>query len=110
MGRISLDFLRRKSHDDNDTNNSNKNNNEEIMPGYLRAMHDFPTKDSKNDIGLLISHKKDRLSMDEAREKVPVQKETEEEKQTTRAPVQPPRKSVELERQDSANVRKVQVL
>tara|TARA_B100001769_G_scaffold153728_1_gene120549 strand:+ start:702 stop:944 length:243 start_codon:yes stop_codon:yes gene_type:complete len=80
------------------------------MPGYLRAMHDFPTKDSKNDIGLLISHKKDRLSMDEAREKVPVQKKTEEEKQMTRAPVQPPRKSVELERQDSANVRKVQVL
>lgn len=110
MGRISLDFLRRKSHDDNDTNNSNKNNNEEIMPGYLRAMHDFPTKDSKNDIGLLISHKKDRLSMDEAREKVPVQKRTEEEKQTTQPPVQPPRKSVELERQDSANVRKVQVL
>ena len=81
------------------------------MPGYLRAMHDFPTKDSKNDIGLLISHKKDRLSMDEAREKVPVQKKTEEEKQTTKTnPVQPPRKSVELERQDSANVRKVQVL
>ena len=104
MGRISLDFLRRKSHDDND-DNAFKN-----MPGYLRAMHDFPTKDSKNDIGLLISHKKDRLSMDEAREKVPVQKKTEEEKQTTRAPVQPPRKSVELERQDSANVRKVQVL
>jgi len=103
MGRISLDFLRRKSHDDNDDNSKN-------MPGYLRAMHDFPTKDSKNDIGLLISHKKDRLSMDEAREKVPVQKKTEEEKQTTRAPVQPPRKSVELERQDSANVRKVQVL
>ena len=73
-------------------------------------MHDFPTKDSKNDIGLLISHKKDRLSMDEAREKVPVQKKTEEEKQTTRAPAQPPRKSAELERQDSANVRKVQVL
>ena len=106
MGRISLDFLRRKSHDDNDDNNSSKT----VMPGYLRAMHDFPTKDSKNDIGLLISHKKDRLSMDEAREKVPVQKKTEEEKQTTRAPVQPPRKSVELERQDSANVRKVQVL
>ena len=104
MGRISLDFLRRKSHDDND-DNAFKN-----MPGYLRAMHDFPTKDSKNDIGLLISHKKDRLSMDEAREKVPVQKKTEEEKQMTRAPVQPPRKSVELERQDSANVRKVQVL
>jgi|TARA_B110000003_G_scaffold195544_1_gene194254 hypothetical protein len=104
MGRISLDFLRRKSHDDND-DNAFKN-----MPGYLRAMHDFPTKDSKNDIGLLIAHKKDRLSMDEAREKVPVQKKTEEEKQTTRAPVQPPRKSVELERQDSANVRKVQVL
>ena len=107
MGRISLDFLRRKSHDDNDDNNSSKT----VMPGYLRAMHDFPTKDSKNDIGLLISHKKDRLSMDEAREKVPVQKKTEEEKQTTRTnPVQPPRKSVELERQDSANVRKVQVL
>jgi len=106
MGRISLDFLRRKSHDDND----DKNNSSKDMPGYLRAMHDFPTKDSKNDIGLLISHKKDRLSMDEAREKVPVQKKTEEEKQTTRAPVQPPRKSVELERQDSANVRKVQVL
>tara|TARA_B100001778_G_C18390994_1_gene539751 strand:- start:115 stop:435 length:321 start_codon:yes stop_codon:yes gene_type:complete len=106
MGRISLDFLRRKSHDDNDDNNSSKT----VMPGYLRAMHDFPTKDSKNDIGLLISHKKDRLSMDEAREKVPVQKKTEEEKQMTRAPVQPPRKSVELERQDSANVRKVQVL
>jgi hypothetical protein len=48
--------------------------------------------------------------MDEAREKVPVQKKTEEEKQTTKTPVQPPRKSVELERQDSANVRKVQVL
>jgi len=80
------------------------------MPGYLRAMHDFPTKDSKNDIGLLISHKKDRLSMDEAREKVPVQKKTEEEKATTQPPVQPPRKSAELERQDSANVRKVQVL
>ena len=106
MGRISLDFLRRKSHDDNDDNNSSKT----VMPGYLRAMHDFPTKDSKNDIGLLISHKKDRLSMDEAREKVPVQKKTEEEKQTTRAPAQPPRKSAELERQDSANVRKVQVL
>ena len=106
MGRISLDFLRRKSHDDND----DKNNSEKNMPGYLRAMHDFPTKDSKNDIGLLISHKKDRLSMDEAREKVPVQKKTEEEKQTTKTPVQPPRKSVELERQDSANVRKVQVL
>ena len=106
MGRISLDFLRRKSHDDNDDKNNSKKN----MPGYLRAMHDFPTKDSKNDIGLLISHKKDRLSMDEAREKVPVQKKAEEEKQTTRAPVQPPRKSVELERQDSANVRKVQVL
>ena len=104
MGRISLDFLRRKSHDDND-DNAFKN-----MPGYLRAMHDFPTKDSKNDIGLLISHKKDRLSMDEAREKVPVQKKTEEEKQTTQPPVQPPRKSAELERQDSANVRKVQVL
>ena len=104
MGRISLDFLRRKSHDDND-DNAVKN-----MPGYLRAMHDFPTKDSKNDIGLLISHKKDRLSMDEAREKVPVQKKTEEEKQTTQPPVQPPRKSAELERQDSANVRKVQVL
>jgi hypothetical protein len=103
MGRISLDFLRRKSHDDNDENSEN-------MPGYLRAMHDFPTKDSKNDIGLLISHKKDRLSMDEAREKVPVQKKTEEEKQTTQPPVQPPRKSAELERQDSANVRKVQVL
>ena len=106
MGRISLDFLRRKSHDDNDDNNSSKT----VMPGYLRAMHDFPTKDSKNDIGLLISHKKDRLSMDEAREKVPVQKKTEEEKQTTQPPVQPPRKSAELERQDSANVRKVQVL
>jgi len=106
MGRISLDFLRRKSHDDNDDNNSSKT----LMPGYLRAMHDFPTKDSKNDIGLLISHKKDRLSMDEAREKVPVQKKTEEEKQTTKTPVQPPRKSAELERQDSANVRKVQVL
>jgi hypothetical protein len=106
MGRISLDFLRRKSHDDNDDNNSSKT----VMPGYLRAMHDFPTKDSKNDIGLLISHKKDRLSMDEAREKVPVQKKTEEEKQTTKTPVQPPRKSAELERQDSANVRKVQVL
>ncbi|CAL6403166.1 unnamed protein product [Bathycoccus prasinos] len=106
MGRISLDFLRRKSHDDNDDNNSS----ETVMPGYLRAMHDFPTKDSKNDIGLLISHKKDRLSMDEAREKVPVQKKTEEEKQTTKTPVQPPRKSAELERQDSANVRKVQVL
>ena len=105
MGRISLDFLRRKSHDDNDDNNSKT-----MMPGYLRAMHDFPTKDSKNDIGLLISHKKDRLSMDEAREKVPVQKKTEEEKQTTKPPVQPPRKSVELERQDSATVRKVQVL
>ena len=103
MGRISLDFLRRKSHDDNDENSEN-------MPGYLRAMHDFPTKDSKNDIGLLISHKKDRLSMDEAREKVPVQKKTEEEKQTTQPPVQPPRQSAELERQDSANVRKVQVL
>jgi len=103
MGRISLDFLRRKSHDDNDENSEN-------MPGYLRAMHDFPTKDSKNDIGLLISHKKDRLSMDEAREKVPVQKKTEEEKQTTQPPVQPPRKSAELERQDSAAVRKVQVL
>ena len=103
MGRISLDFLRRKSHDDNDENSEN-------MPGYLRAMHDFPTKDSKNDIGLLISHKKDRLSMDEAKEKVPVQKKTEEEKQTTQPPVQPPRKSAELERQDSANVRKVQVL
>ena len=106
MGRISLDFLRRKSHDDNDDNNSSKT----LMPGYLRAMHDFPTKDSKNDIGLLISHKKDRLSMDEAREKVPVQKKTEEQKQTTKTPVQPPRKSAELERQDSANVRKVQVL
>jgi len=106
MGRISLDFLRRKSHDDHDDNNSSKT----VMPGYLRAMHDFPTKDSKNDIGLLISHKKDRLSMDEAREKVPVQKKTEEEKQTTKTPVQPPRKSAELERQDSANVRKVQVL
>ena len=106
MGRISLDFLRRKSHDDND----DKNNSTKNMPGYLRAMHDFPTKDSKNDIGLLISHKKDRLSMDEAREKVPVQKKTEEEKQTTKTPVQPRRKSVELERQDSANVRKVQVL
>ena len=106
MGRISLDFLRRKSHDDNDDNNSSKT----VMPGYLRAMHDFPTKDSKNDIGLLIAHKKDRLSMDEAREKVPVQKKTEEEKQTTKTPVQPPRKSAELERQDSANVRKVQVL
>ena len=106
MGRISLDFLRRKSHDDNDDNNSSKT----VMPGYLRAMHDFPTKDSKNDIGLLISHKKDRLSMDEAREKVPVQKKTEEEKATTQPPVQPPRKSAELERQDSANVRKVQVL
>ena len=106
MGRISLDFLRRKSHDDNDDNNSSKT----VMPGYLRAMHDFPTKDSKNDIGLLIAHKKDRLSMDEAREKVPVQKKTEEEKQTTQPPVQPPRKSAELERQDSANVRKVQVL
>ncbi|CAL6404443.1 unnamed protein product [Bathycoccus prasinos] len=106
MGRISLDFLRRKSHDDNDDNNSSKT----VMPGYLRAMHDFPTKDSKNDIGLLISHKKDRLSMDEAREKVPVQKKTEEEKQATKTPVQPPRKSAELERQDSANVRKVQVL
>ena len=105
MGRISLDFLRRKSHDDNDDKNSNKN-----MPGYLRAMHDFPTKDSKNDIGLLIAHKKDRLSMDEAREKVPVQKKTEEEKQTTQPFVQPARKSAELERQDSANVRKVQVL
>jgi hypothetical protein len=103
MGRISLDFLRRKSHDDNDDNSKN-------MPGYLRAMHDFPTKDSKNDIGLLISHKKDRLSMDEAREKVPVQKKTEEEKAMTQPPVQPPRKSAELERQDSANVRKVQVL
>ena len=103
MGRISLDFLRRKSHDDNEDNSKN-------MPGYLRAMHDFPTKDSKNDIGLLISHKKDRLSMDEAREKVPVQKRKEEEIQTTQPPVQPPRKSVELERQDSANVRKVQVL
>ena len=103
MGRISLDFLRRKSHDDNEDNSKN-------MPGYLRAMHDFPTKDSKNDIGLLISHKKDRLSMDEAREKVPVQKKTEEEKATTQPPVQLPRKSVELERQDSANVRKVQVL
>ena len=103
MGRISLDFLRRKSHDDNDDNSKN-------MPGYLRAMHDFPTKDSKNDIGLLISHKKDRLSMDEAREKVPVQKKTEEKKATTQPPVQPPRKSAELERQDSANVRKVQVL
>ena len=103
MGRISLDFLRRKSHDDNDVNSEN-------MPGYLRAMHDFPTKDSKNDIGLLISHKKDRLSMDEAREKVPVQKKTEEEKQTTQPFVQPARKSAELERQDSANVRKVQVL
>ncbi len=103
MGRISLDFLRRKSHDDNEDNSKN-------MPGYLRAMHDFPTKDSKNDIGLLISHKKDRLSMDEAREKVPVQKRKEEEIQTTQPPVQLPRKSVELERQDSANVRKVQVL
>ena len=106
MGRISLDFLRRKSHDDNDDNNSSKT----VMPGYLRAMHDFPTKDSKNDIGLLISHKKDRLSMDEAREKVPVTKRKEEEGATTQPSVQPPRKSVELERQDSANVRKVQVL
>ena len=102
MGRISLDFLRRKSHDDNDENSEN-------MPGYLRAMHDFPTKDSKNDIGLLISHKKDRLSMDEAREKVPVQKKTEEENRRLNLPSNH-QESAELERQDSANVRKVQVL
>jgi len=105
MGRISLDLFRRKSHDEN---------SERELPGYLKAMHDVPTRDSKRDLGLLVNHKKDRLSMDEAREKVPVAaKKTETASsassrgEETLAAV---RKSAELERQDSAAVRKVQVL
>jgi hypothetical protein len=79
-----------------------------------------PTRDSKRDLGLLVNHKKDRLSMDEAREKVPVaakKTETETTKTTenassasSRGEETLARKSAELERQDSAAVRKVQVL
>ena len=113
MGRISLDLFRRKSHDEN---------SERELPGYLKAMHDVPTRDSKRDLGLLVNHKKDRLSMDEAREKVPVaanKTETETAKTTENASsvssrreetLAAVRKSAELERQDSAAVRKVQVL
>ena len=99
MGRISLDFFRRKSHDEGPSGGTEKE-----LPGYLKVMHDVPTSDSKRDLGLMMNHKKDRAIMDDAREEVPVVKKEEEQR------TQPRRKSAELDREDSANVRKVQVL
>merc|ERR1711959_609107 len=55
-----------------------------------------------------MNHKKDRAIMDDARETVPVVKKEEERDEEQRT--QPSRKSAELDRKDSANVRKVQVL
>jgi len=97
MGRISLDFFRRKSHDEG-------SGTEKELPGYLKVMHDVGTSDPKHDLGLMMNHKKDRAIMDDAREEVPVVKKEEEQR------TQPRRKSAELDRKDSANVRKVQVL
>ena len=102
MGRISLDFLRRKSHDEGPSGT------EKELPGYLKVMHDVPTSDSKRDLGLMMNHKKDRAIMDDAREEVPVVKKEDERDEEQRT--QPRRKSAELDRKDSANVRKVQVL
>ena len=104
MGRISLDFFRRKSHDEGPSSGGT----EKELPGYLKVMHDVPTSDSKRDLGLMMNHKKDRAIMDDARETVPVVKKEEERDEEQRT--QPRRKSAELDRKDSANVRKVQVL
>ena len=106
MGRISLDFLRRKSHDEGGGGPSG--GTEKELPGYLKVMHDVPTSDSKRDLGLMMNHKKDRAIMDDAREEVPVVKKEDERDEEQRT--QPRRKSAELDRKDSANVRKVQVL
>ena len=105
MGRISLDFFRRKSHDEGGRPSGGT---EKELPGYLKVMHDVPTSDSKRDLGLMMNHKKDRAIMDDAREEVPVVKKEDERDEERRT--QPRRKSAELERKDSANVRKVQVL
>ena len=103
MGRISLDFFRRKSHDEGPQRRDG-----ERAAGIPESDARRPDVRLKQDLGLMIDHKKDRAIMDDAREEVPVVKKEEERDEEQRT--QPRRKSAELERKDSANVRKVQVL
>ena len=92
-----------------------------LLPGYLRAVKTAKCSDSKKDLGSLIAHKKERMSMDRAfrtsssssnadvgskSEKEEGEKKSEEEEAKEE---EPRRRSVELQRRESELTRHVTI-